>query len=180
MWEILNNYQGIIGIVIGVFLGWFLSLLNLMGKVTFYKDKIKVEYFEKDSAGGIYKKDLNEKTIYGIFSFDLDIINTSSRNRMLRNIHCLLSISNEKVIKEINDVETRRIVAAKPDYDNFEIINIPPKNIIKKKLSIHLSKDDLLKIDTGKSRINFKFNRLWGLKRKKIINISHLLNGKIV
>lgn len=179
MCEILNSYQGIIGTVIGAFLGWFLSQLNRIGKLSFFANNFNLEYYEQDKGGAICKGNLNDKTMYGIFSFDLDVINTASNNRMLRKIHCLFNYSNNKLTKEIDDIESERIVAQRVDYDKFEIMNIQSKSVVKKKLSIYLSKDDLLKGITDKAKISLVFTKLWGIKRERTIYITSLLNGKI-
>ena len=75
----LNNYQGIIGTVIGALLGWLFAKLNQSGKVAFYKDNINIENYAKDKGGAIYNSSLSNEIIYSILTFDLDISNTSKQ-----------------------------------------------------------------------------------------------------
>lgn len=179
MCQILNSFQGIIGAVIGTILGWGLSELSRIGKLTFYVDNITIEYFESDNGGSFYKNNFNDKTDYGIILFESDIINNSNKNRILRNIYCAISYSNDRLSKEISNVESKRLVAQKYEYDRLEIMNIQAKSIIKKKLSVYLSKDELSKFFSNNSKISFSFMKFWGIKKQKDIFITYLQNDKI-
>lgn len=179
MCDILNNYQGIVGTVIGALLGWFLSKLNQSGKVSFFADNINIEYYSIDKGGAIYKSNYSNEIICGNFTFDLDISNTSSNNRMLRKIYCTLNSADKTLKKEFDDVESKRIVAERANYEKIVVLNLQSKSIVKKKLSVYLSKEDILNFGKDKVRISFTFTKLWGIKKEKSILLATLLNGKI-
>ena len=179
MCDILNNYQGIIVTVIGAFLGGFLSKLNQSGKVSFFADNINIEYFSKDKGGAIYKRYYSNEIIYGNFTFDLDISNTSSNNRMLRQIYCSLNFSDKTLKKEFDDVDSKGIIAAKEYYEKVVVLNLHSKSIVNKKLSVYLPKEDILNFRDDKVKISFTFTKLWGIKKQKSILLATLLNGEI-
>ncbi len=121
---------------------------------------------------------LSYSTIYGNFTFDMDISNTSSNNRMLRQIYCSLNFSDKTLKKEFDDVDSKRIVAAKENYEKVVVLNLHSKSIVKKKLSVYLPKEDILNFWDEKVRVGFTFTKLWGIKKTKINFNSYFIKWR--
>ena len=94
---------------------------------------------------------------------------------MLRKIYCSFEYSDKILRKEIDNIESKRIVAERPDYDKIVVLNLQGKSIVKKKLSVYLSKEEILSFGKDKVKINFVFTKLWGIRKQKKIYISTLL-----
>jgi len=171
-----NSYTNIIGSLVGVFVGW---LLSRIGRVRYFFSNCSIKYFENDNAGSYIINELNENSDYGKFFFNLDISNTSLNKRLLREIYCSIEVDKKIILKDIYDLDTYREVAKQEQYDQMKILSIASQDIIKIKLFVNLSKDDLAKIIDANAKIYFRFRKLWGLKRKKRKYISSLLKGKL-
>jgi hypothetical protein len=174
----LYNYQGIIGTVIGTFLGWFLTKLTQSGRTLFYSDHFELDFFKVES-GVLQKNEYDDKTIYGELKFDLDIANTSGNNRMFRNIYCLFNCPNTKIKKEVFDLDTYRVIAQRADYNKIDVLNIQAKSLIKKRILVNLSKEELHNFRNNEVSLRLFYTKLWGIRKAKSISLTSIINYKI-
>jgi hypothetical protein len=174
-----ENFIHIIGTLLGVLTGWFLGLLSTAGIVRFHFSNCKIHFYERDKGGSFFSKELNEKSEYGKFSFEVDISNTSRNGKLLREINASIEIDDNIFIKDILDLNTSRMVGNQRIIDSLNIFNIPPQGIMRLHLYIHFDKNDLLNMMDQKTDVYFSYKQLWGFRRNKRLYIISLPIGKI-
>jgi len=87
---VITTIVGVIGTLLGAMLGWILNQLSQRGKVNFYFNEIRLFFSSSDKSNGTIS-----------LHIDVDITNTSSNQKIIRNIKAVLC-KNEKNIFEKN------------------------------------------------------------------------------
>jgi len=135
--ELLKDYQGIIGVLIGLIFG---NKLRNTGK-TFIEIKnteFKNIKEEQDGEGGINEIAIDFMTVNEYlckYSIDIDIYNSSESPRVLRNIE-IVFYKNNKIIKKTipKDENTMRNTMRQVKMDDLSIVNIRAKEIVNYKI----------------------------------------------
>jgi hypothetical protein len=112
----------IIGTLLGVVLGAFLTIIINSGKLKIFIKDLSINYLESDGAGGlIVQSKFTSETKEASISIELDVYNSASEQKIAREIIC--QIGNQT----FNFYNGR---------EKFKILNVPPKTIINFKLSV--------------------------------------------
>lgn len=146
--EIIKEFNGIIGAVCGTISTLIVTqLLKKVGKLKIYPSNwngaLKTYGNVGCSMGGERDNDL----YCYIFSFELDLFNTSDSFKIMRNISICFNENKKEKMKVIPDDEsTRRVSACRSIADAIKIVNIAPKQIINLNLSGYIQKENLEQI----------------------------------
>lgn len=175
----MSCYEGIIGTVVGVVLGWFISFLNNYGRTSFYLNNVRISYLDSDNGGGFNDAELSDNSVFGTLIFEFDICNTSAKSALFRNIRCLLKSNGKEKTKTLFDESTYRVQNQASHYDKIEILNLSPKSIRKVNFYLHLDKEDLDFISKNNITVSLAGEKVDSLLKKISKKVATLENGKI-
>jgi len=125
---------GVIGTILGTILGWVLNSLSTKGKLKIYVSSW-IDNFQYNDAGSMVPCKSKEQTEYYHYDLTLDVYNSSSETKILRNIK--IEFGDGKNILHISipkDNASRHRSGPSTFYDNIVPLNVPPKTIIQLKL----------------------------------------------
>lgn len=123
---------GVIGTILGTILGWVLNSLSTKGKLKIYVSSW-IDNFQYNDTGSMVPCKSKEQTEY--YDLTLDVYNSSSETKILRNIK--IEFGDGKNILHISipkDNASRHRSGPSTFYDNIVPLNVPPKTIIQLKL----------------------------------------------
>jgi hypothetical protein len=163
--QFLKQFEGIIGALIGVFVGWFLQYLNSRGKVSLNFSNQNI-YFYKYDMGDYIVQEKPENCINGKISFDLLICNQSADSKMIKDLTVILKSGSSNTKKFLLDSDSGKVVNQQMRLDAVEFLNIPPKYIGKRRFEILLNNIDLGEIAKHEITAEFIGQKLYGLKGK--------------
>ena len=83
--EINAAILGIIGTLLGTIVGWLLNNISNSGRLNLYVANWKDE-FKYNSMGSMVPSHSFEQTEYYSYTLDLELYNSSSRTKIMRNI----------------------------------------------------------------------------------------------
>lgn len=147
---------GVLGTLLGVTLGFFLNLFKVSGKLKIFVNELKIAYSERDSLGGVLSKDtLTPKSEYATIIFEVDIYNSSSEYRTMREIKLMIVEKGNKSVIKIRDNSTRRVAAYQIKVDDLKVITIAPKAIINLNLS-GIVNENFKNLDNSEIFLQFK------------------------
>jgi hypothetical protein len=127
---------GVIGTLLGVTLGFFLNLFKSSGKLKIYINKVTITYSERDNQGGMFTKEQKtSKSERATILLDLDVYNSASEYRIMREIKLRIETNDNKKTIKLRDESTRRAGSFMIKIDDFKVITIAPKAIINLNLS---------------------------------------------
>ena len=125
---------GVIGTILGTILGWVLNSLSTRGKLKIYVSSWN-DSFQYNKIGSMTPSKSKEQTEYYHYDLTLDVYNSSSETKILRNIRIEFSDGKNILHTSIpNDEATRRWNGSFASYDSIVPLNVPPKAIIQLKL----------------------------------------------
>lgn len=125
---------GVIGTILGTILGWVLNSLSTKGKLKIYVSSWK-DNFQYNDTGSMVPSKSKEQTEYYHYDLTLDVYNSSSETKILRNIK--IEFGDGKDILHISipkDDASKRWSGPVAFYDSIVPLNVPPKAIIQLKL----------------------------------------------
>jgi len=125
----LEAIIGVVGTILGTILGWLLNSLSQKGKLNFYIKQWKDKFECNELGEMVQSKSIEESECY-TFSLSVDIYNSSSETKIMRDI-LVLFMDSKRVIRSITpkDFSTQRSAAHTYHYDYIGPINIPPKTV---------------------------------------------------
>lgn len=127
---------GIVGTILGTFMGWFLNSMSQAGKLNIFINSWKDTFQFNDEHGCMAPSFCVEQTQYYNYTLDIDLYNSSGEMKIMRNIEVVFSDGCSDIRVTIpQDEATKRLSSGMILYDDVEPINIPPKAVIKYKLS---------------------------------------------
>lgn len=142
LFEFLKNFDGIIGVIIGAFLTYFMQCL---GKLHFSMANCKDELMYEDNDGFVHTDKAENSTLYGYkISFNLNIYNANSNYKSIHDLTLKIynSNSNELIIKKsLKDEETGHYSGSLYFTDDAKYYNFNPKSFNILKLSSFIGKD---------------------------------------
>jgi hypothetical protein len=141
---------GVVGTLLGVTLGYFLNLFKSSGKLKIYINSVTITYSERDNQGGMVSKEKKtSNSERATVLLDLDIYNSASEYRIMREIMLRIESNDHKKTVILRDESTRRAGSYMIKIDDLKVITIAPKAIINLNLS-GTNKDDLDNLDNSK------------------------------
>ena len=133
METIRNNSQQIISIVgtlLGTLLGWFLNNISKRGKLQFYTKTWENKFYGKEKNGyETIAASFEEANGYA-YEAVIEVFNGSGMNKIVRDVN--IEFSRAKKIRLSHkpfDKSTARFAAQRTKYDEFQYVNIPPKEL---------------------------------------------------
>lgn len=125
---------GVIGTILGTILGWVLNSLSTKGKLKIYVSSWK-DNFQYNNAGSMVPSKSKEQTECYHYDLTLDVYNSSSETKILRNIKIEFGDGKNILHTSIpKDDATRRWNGPVAFYDSIVPLNVPQKTIIQLKL----------------------------------------------
>ncbi len=121
---------GVVGTILGTILGWFLNSISQKGKLQFYIKQWE-DKFECNEIGTIVECSTIDEAEWYSYSFNVDIYNSSSETKIMRDIFVVFSDGKNIIRKQVpQDGSSKRYAAHCYHYDKLNLINIPPKTVI--------------------------------------------------
>lgn len=129
--EIQIALLGILGTMGGTILGWILNNLSKHGKLNIYVSEWKDEFEHNSDIGEMVVSSSIEQTEYYSYTLSLDLYNSSSETKIMRNIEVVFMNGKEELCYNTpKDDSTKRVIHPIVFYDDILPINIPPKSIV--------------------------------------------------
>lgn len=123
---------GVIGTLLGTVLGWFLNVLSNKGKITVYLSSWTDAFRHNDNEGLITISTTESQAEYYEFECSLDIYNSSSDTKILRDIKIVFRKGKNKLFGiDPDDKKTKRSASGRTIYDRITAQNIPPKSVVR-------------------------------------------------
>jgi hypothetical protein len=160
---ISKNFDAIIGItgtLLGVILGAVLNQISKRGKLKIFQKKFQFSYLKRSESGHYEaQKGITEDTESASASFDIDLYNSSSDQKIGRDI--FLVFIKDRIEKKltIKDLSTRRPSSFSVIIDQLENFNVPPKTLENLKLETYIEKQDLKLLNGANIFFEFKDER---------------------
>ena len=128
--EYITAIIGVCGTLLGTIVGWLLNSLSRKGKLNIYISNWIDKFSRHDNYGGTEPCTSIEPVEYYSYSLCLDIYNSSSESRIMRNIAVVFSDGNRDIYTETPaDDSTRHSIASVPFYDEVTPLTIQPKSV---------------------------------------------------
>lgn len=168
--QILNDFQGIIGTILGTVATLVVTdILKKKGKLRIYLPKYKVKYDSYDSVGCF--SDGDEKSRFYGFSmkYTIQVYNQSDSPKIMRDFH-LVFFKDKKEIYSIvpKDEGTRRYSSHISSVDEMEISNVSPKEIQVMDHSVYFFEGEMHNIE-GANLVELQYRDEKNRKRKFVI-----------
>lgn len=133
--EVVIAAIGVGGTLLGTVLGWFLNNLSNNGKLHIYVCSCRDVFSKGDGFGGNTTAESIDETRDYTFYISLDLYNSSSVTKIMRDIQIVFSDGRHTVwCKTPKDDSTRRVGTHFSMYDKVGPINVPPKAVMKLEL----------------------------------------------
>lgn len=147
--NLLPAIIGVVGTLSGVVLGTFLNRFFSSGKLKVYITQFKISFIENTGYGGIIRaKDITPNTLYASIIIGLEVYNSASDHKILRDIYLIEQHNNEIITYPLKDKTYN-------PKGLFEVISISPKTIYKIDLLTSIEKD-LNKIKSSNFYLHYK------------------------
>ena len=152
--ELVAAAIGVIGTLLGTVLGWVLSNISKRGKLHFYVSKWSDSFQQNDNYGGMKDSTNIEETEYYSYQLSLDIYNSSTEPRIMRDIRIVFNNRKKDIEFSIpEDDKTKRTHGGMWFYDCLEPLTIPAKSVLQ------------LELHNGKSKKENKGLYIWETKK---------------
>ena len=152
-YEIITAIIGVGGTLLGTILGWLLNNLSRKGKLNTYVLSWK-DSFEYNSLGSMIPSKSVEQTELYYYTLALDIHNSSSEPRIMRDIKIVFSNGKTDVYTEVpDDDSSKRHSGPITLYDKVLPQTIPAKSVF------HIS------LRGGKWKSDTEDLYIWSVKR---------------
>lgn len=164
---------GVLGTLLGTVLGWILNNISRKGKLQFYVLSWK-DSFLKDIGGVSADSCKKEDVDYYAYECSIDVYNSSSETKIMRNIEVVFANNDTELwCERTNDYDSKYYIVGIPQYNELELINIPPKTAMK--LSVQNSRRDR---DNGELDFLWESNKIFirytnEKNKTKTIKIKH-------
>ena len=123
---------GVIGTLLGTVLGWFLNVLSNKGKITVYLSSWTDAFRHNDNEGFMTNSTSESQAEYYEFECSLDIYNSSSDTKILRDIKIVFQRGKTILFGiDPDDKKTKRKASGRIIYDRITAQNIPPKSVVR-------------------------------------------------
>ena len=160
---------GIGGTLVGTVLGWLLNNWTKAGKLTLFVVEWKDD-FTCDDGGYIKPCQNKEKINCYSFSVVLDIYNSSSEPKIMRDIN--VAFQNKRaIIKSITpkDDATKKVYSMTIHYEDAQPMNIPAKSVVRCKFLDSFWHDNLhFILDVDRVYLSYIDER--GKTKKKLLH----------
>lgn len=169
--DVIKNYEGIIGALLGVIVTTILNeYIKSKGRVNFYFLNYKNRFMSTDDYGFYGETNDIENSKGFEYEFEMQLYNSSDINKIIREIEIEFICKNGVITTKAYDESTRRVESSRMIKDELKVINIRPKEIIVLTISGHLNKGDenILMLKDIK-RINLKAKDYRDKPIKKLI-----------
>ena len=140
----LGTIIGVLGSLLGAVIGWWLNNISRRGKLTAYVDNgINGEFVTEDELPATSL----EKSQYFNYKFNIEIYNSSSDTKIMRDIKITFSNNSKQNFNVIPYDKSLMISGrAAPIHKFVGLFNIPPKTAIGAELYGYIDKEQLSKI----------------------------------
>ena len=178
--DVLKEFQGIIGIVVGVLLALFIPYFSRkIGSILIYLNKFEIEFYKTNNIGGMEKIKISDECEYGNCTIDIDFYNSSTIYKVVRDLNLLFKSKSIIIKKEFSDVKTRQFIHSQTKYDTLKYINLPPQTNENFQLIVFIKKDDIKHFITDDFDVLLIGNRLNTFRKKLEYKIGKSNKGKI-
>ena len=143
MWETLI---GSLSTIIGVVVGFSLKYITEIGKIKIYLNDLNIHYRTRDKSGGVVEVEYYEENSSIISGcrvyFDIDILNTSGKNKVIRNFQIQILNNTKQLVRgEIGDIDTKTRQGGSIIMNTPRPFTILPNNLVNKRLEYLIGKD---------------------------------------
>ena len=128
--DIVIAVIGVLGTLLGTLLGWFLNNLSQRGKLILFLS-FKSKFYDDDGEGG-FKESLSHAKYYS-YNADLEIYNSSSEYKVMRDVYISFCCKDKELFKErayANSTYKDNGQYLPASIDEFKSVSIPPKQIL--------------------------------------------------
>lgn len=125
--EIIISIIGVIGTLIGVFLGWGLSILSNAGKLYFTRKGVDISDYQIDTKSIPGKVKVLSG---GTLKFYFDVFNSSGRNKYIQNIELVFKKNNKITFKKETTIILGKHIISKTTDNDSENRKIETENSI--------------------------------------------------
>lgn len=134
---------GIVGALLGVGFGAFLTRLSRIGRVKSYINKVQYNISKKDRFGGLKSiESITKETVLLSINIDMDLFNSSEYSkRILRDIKFKAIEKSYRTKRNIVDNSTRRMLDSLSLVDDLKFVNLNPKEMRNLNLSVSFDKE---------------------------------------
>lgn len=146
--EILNNFEGIIGAILGVVATMIVSfILKKIGKVYIKSRDYRIVKYSRDGYGAPIETNDYALVDNIQISFNISLFNSSDEPRGLQDIKVSFYESKKKSKFSIipNDMATRKSTSYGSYTDELSVINLPPKTMVYYVIEAYISDKNVLK-----------------------------------
>lgn len=138
-----NAIIGIIGTLSGVILGAIINQIARSGGLKIYSNDFNISFEKQSEHGDLVPQDqIDSKTISVSIEFCLDLFNSSSQQKVGREICLVLKKDGKELNEKIKDLSTIRYSQYSSHTDQLINFNIPPKTIENLKLAAYIKKEN--------------------------------------
>lgn len=168
-----NNISAIIGVLgslLGVFLGFFLNQISRLGKIKVYQNFVTLKLLERDLTGGFVEVHyLTDKIDLLSIEVNVDFFNTSSLSpKIARDIKFVICGKEKRIEKKLKNENSRKYNKFFSTVDDLKNVNLAPREIQNYKVTLS-SEDSFKEIVEGNWFVTFR-NERDRLRKFKIEN----------
>lgn len=117
--SILTQYEGIVAALLGAVVGFSINEISKrIGKLRVYTKKYELQNLAYDGIGGYCIVDKIENAIFFKYEMYLQLYNSFSIHKVVRNIHLIIQCKDKTIIKVIPILEEE-----KERVFDYEIVN---------------------------------------------------------
>jgi hypothetical protein len=156
--NIIPSLIGVIGTLSGVILGVLLKQVLSAGKIKVFVNNFELTFSENDNGNMKDTKIITQKSECASLDADIDVYNSSSDQRIMRDICFLIQKKNYSRKISLKDRKTSRISSFRIAMDTVDVITIPPKTVVNLKLSAG-SREELNQLVDSNIFFHFKNNK---------------------
>jgi hypothetical protein len=153
--NLIPSLIGVIGTLSGVILGVFLKQVLSTGKIKVFVNSFQLTFSETDKGDVKETKAITPKSDSIFMDADIDVYNSSSDQRIMRDICFIIEKNSFSKRISLKDRKTRRLSSFRITMDKVEVITVPPKTIVNLKLSAS-SREDINQINDSNISFHYK------------------------
>ena len=167
--EFLPAIIGVFGTISGVILGFLLNRILSAGKINVFINEFRKTPCKKDGSVLDLTTSEFDTSCCLVFNYDIDLYNSSSDFRIIRNLKMILKNNDEEIKYDLQNIGTRFFCDLYSHFDTLSYVNIPPKSVKKLRLQVVVSENynGLLNAKSHLQYFDFR-------GRYKIINIPKM------
>jgi hypothetical protein len=137
-----NAIIGIIGTLSGVILGALINQISRSGSLNIYSHDFHIDISKQTGYGSLESQNqIDSETISVSVNFNLDLFNSSSQQKVGREIFLVINKDRKEIKEIIHDMSTIQYTQYSSRTDQLVNFNIPPKTIKNLKLTTYIKKE---------------------------------------